>query len=59
MKHDPRPMQARWGSDMTLVTITPGPVLSVYDNGKLIVQAKLSMQEALHLLKELAEEIEL
>ena len=42
---------------MTLVTITPGPVLSVYDNGKLIVQVKLSMQEALHLLKELAEEI--
>ena len=42
---------------MTLVTITPGPVLSVYDNGKLIVQAKLSMQEAVHLLKELAEEI--
>ena len=42
---------------MTLVTITPGPVLSVYDNGKLIVQVKLSMQEAVHLLKELAEEI--
>ena len=42
---------------MTLVTITPGPVLSVYDNGKIIVQVKLSMQEALHLLKELAEEI--
>ena len=42
---------------MTLVTITPGPVLSVYDNGKLIVQVKLSMQEALHLLKELAEGI--
>ena len=42
---------------MTLVTITPGPVLSVYDNGKLIVQVKLSMQEALHLMKELAEEI--
>ena len=42
---------------MTLVTITPGPVLSVYDNGKLVVQIKLSMQEALHLLKELAEEI--
>ena len=42
---------------MTLVTITPGPVLSVYDNGKLVVQVKLSMQEALHLLKELAEEI--
>ena len=40
---------------MTLVTITPGPVLSVYDNGKLVVQVKLSMQEALHLLKELAE----
>ena len=42
---------------MTLVTITPGPILSVYDNGKLIVQVKLSMQEALHLLKDLAEEI--
>ena len=42
---------------MTLVTITPGPVLSVYDNGKLIVQVKLSTQEALHLMKELAEEI--
>jgi len=25
---------------MTLVTITPGPVLSVYDNGKLIVQGQ-------------------
>jgi len=44
---------------MILVTITPGPVLSAYDNGKLIVQVKLSMQEALHLLKELTEEIEL
>ena len=42
---------------MILVIITPGPVLSVYDNGKLVVQIKLSMQEALHLLKELAEEI--
>ena len=42
---------------MTIVTITPGPILSVYDNGKLIVQVKLSMQEALHLLKDLAEEI--
>ena len=42
---------------MILVIITQGPVLSVYDNGKLIVQIKLSMQEALHLLKELAEEI--
>ena len=30
---------------MTLVTTSP--ILSVYDNGKLIVQVKLSMQEAL------------
>ena len=59
MKHDPRPMQARWGSDMTLVTITPGPVLSVYDNGKLIVQVKLSMQEAVSIVADLAKEIRL
>lgn len=42
-----------------MITITPGPVLSVYDNGKLIVQVKLSTQEALHLLKDMAEEIRL
>ena len=42
---------------MILVIITPGPVLSVYDNGKLIVQAKLSMQEAASIVAGLAKEI--
>lgn len=42
---------------MTLVTITPGPVLSVYGNGKLIVQVNLSMQEAVSIVAGLAKEI--
>ena len=42
---------------MTIVTITPGPALSVYDNGKLIVQVKLSMQEAVSIVAGLAKEI--
>ena len=42
---------------MTLVTITPSPVPSVYDNGKLIVQVKLSMQEAVSIVAGLAKEI--
>ncbi len=50
-------MLAGWGAGMTLVTITPGPVLSVYDNGKLIVQVKLSMQEAVSIVAGLAKEI--
>lgn len=40
-----------------MIIITPGPVLSVYDNGKLIVQVKLSMQEALNLVKDVVKEI--
>ena len=42
---------------MTIVTITPGPILSVYDNGKLIVQVNLSMQEAASIVAGLAKEI--
>ena len=42
---------------MILVIITQGPVLSVYDNGKLVVQVKLSMQEAVGIVAGLAKEI--
>ena len=40
-----------------MITITPGPVLSGYDNGNLIVQVKLSMQEAVSIVAGLAKEI--
>jgi len=40
-----------------MITITPGPILSVYDNGKLIVRVKLSMQEAVGIVAGLAKEI--
>ena len=42
---------------MTLVIITPGPTLSVYRDGKLVIEAPLSTQEALHIMLEIAKEV--
>ena len=41
---------------MTFVIITPGPTLSVYRDGKLVIEAPLSTQESLHIIAELSKE---
>ena len=42
-----------------LVIITPGPVLSVYRGGKLVISVDLSAQEAVSLIEKLAREVNL
>lgn len=42
---------------MTLIVITPGPTLTVYRDGRPMLEVPLSTQEALHIIAGLAKEI--
>lgn len=41
---------------MILPIITPGPTLTIYQDGKRVIEVKLSTNEALNMIRDLAKE---